>query len=186
MSENNITAEYIKHQFSDYTRTNFRPSQSVTVEQMHDWPHDVVMSELTREEISARIEASEARVATVVESLRADASDLRADLRDGMARISSQGEVAQAKADQFYAEAHKLLAESRTALTEIRLAGEQSKVNVMGLGYKFLTWFFGAIVALGGLGATVYTAVKRAQESGAATQNVVEDPRPTVSGRSGR
>lgn len=61
-------------------------------------PHDDGMSAITRDEINARLEASEARTATITEAMRSEASalrgdmrtemvELRADLREGMSAI---------------------------------------------------------------------------------------------------
>jgi len=109
--------------------------------------------------MQAALAAAEARVATVVEGLRADAAELRADLRDGLSQIKAAGDASQVNADRFYAEARTILADSRAALTEIRLAGEQNRTNVMAMGYKALTWLFGAILALSGAYFTIKKAV---------------------------
>ncbi|HGM6719894.1 hypothetical protein J5H43_01870 [Stenotrophomonas maltophilia] len=113
------------------------------------------MSELSREEVQARLDASEARVATSVESMRADAAQLRADVKTSLSEIRAQGDRAQASADRFYSEAGRLLA-------EIKLAGEQNKTAVMGMGYKVAAWIFGAIVAIASLSLAVYKAVSAA------------------------
>lgn len=136
------------------------------VEQAPKKPHPSGMNDLTRQEMQASLAASEARVSALVESMRADAAELRAELREGagamkqgLAQIKASGDAAQAHADRFYAEARTLLADSRAALTEIKLAGEQNRTNVMALGYKILTWFFGAILATSGLYFTIKKAV---------------------------
>lgn len=159
------SADGIKARFAAHTDQ----FSARTIEKRPDEPIVESMSDLTRQEISATLAASEARVAVVVETMRADAAELRAELREGNALVKAQGEVAkasaasfQAEADKFYADARSLLAESRTALTEIRLAGEQNRTAIMGMGYKVAAWVFGAIVAVGSLSLAVYKAVSAA------------------------
>jgi biotin operon repressor len=118
-------------------------------------PETGSMSDLNREEVKARLEASEAKMATSVEGLRADGATLRADVNSALAEIRAQGDRAQASADKFYSEAGRLLA-------EIRLAGEQNKTAVMGMGYKIAAWLFGAIVAVASLSLAIYKAVSAA------------------------
>lgn len=113
------------------------------------------MNDMTREEVKARLDASEARVATAIEGVRADAATLRADIKSTLFEIKAQGDRAQVSADRFYAEAGRVLA-------EIKLAGEQNKTAVMGMGYKVAAWLFGAIVAIGSLSLAVYKAVSTA------------------------
>jgi len=104
------------------------------------------MSDLNREEVKARLEAAEARIATSVEAIRADSAALRAEMR-------SQGERAQGSADRFYAEAGKILA-------EIHLANERQKVEIYGLGYKVIAWTLGTMLAIGGVSLSAYNALK--------------------------
>ena len=148
-------------------------------------PHDLRMNDVSRHEMSAALAASEARVATIVESMRADAAELRAELREGNALIKAQGEIAkagaerfQADADRFYADARTLLAESRTALSEIRLAGEQNKTAMMGLGYKVITWTLGTILAVGGVSIGAYNAIKRSPTTAPATTQATTKAAP--------
>lgn len=118
-------------------------------------PHDDgVMTSITREEVAAKLEASEARVATAVEAMRADAAELRAELREGHAQQKAQAEQAQAEASKFYAEAGRVLA-------EIRLAGEQNKTALMSIGYKAATWTLATFLALASFGIAAYNAMKR-------------------------
>lgn len=152
-------------------------SQSDLIEGMHPRPQYVPMSghdDLTRHEIQARLEAADARVSGAVESIRADAATLRAELREGIAEIKAQGERSQAAADRFYAEAGR-------ALAEIRLAAEQKRSTIMEMGYRAAAWIFGAMVALGGLYFTIRAAVS-APTTPVATEQVqqAKQPPPTV------
>jgi len=180
------SAEWLKARFT--AASGIYPG---SVEKPTISPKTELMTDVTRHEMNAALAASEAKVATAVESMRADMAELRAELREGNSQIKAQGEIAkanaaafQADADRFYADARTLLAESRTALTEIRLAGERNKVNVMGIGYKFLTWFFGAIVALGGLYFTIKKAIAPpnfvATEQAASPSAAQESTRPAA------
>lgn len=117
------------------------------------------MGDLNREEVKARLETAEARIATAVESMRADAAELRSDLHTGLEQMKAQGMVAQANADKFYAQAGSILADSKTLLAEIRQAGEKNRADMMGMGYKALTWIFGAALTLCGLYFTIKKAV---------------------------
>ncbi len=146
-------------------------SKNGPVEEAGESPHHVLMSDITRSELDARLSASEAKVDRIVERMRADAAELRADLkadsatlradmREALSDIKASGESARTNADRFYAEAKTLLAESRAALTEIRLAGEQNKTVMMGMGYKVITWTLGTILAIGGVSVGVYNALK--------------------------
>lgn len=162
------SADGIKARFAAHTdQFSIRP-----IEKHPSDPIVASMSDVTRHEMNATLAASEARVATLVESMRADAAGLRAELRESNAHIKAQGEIAkasaerfQADADRFYADARTLLAESRTALSEIRLAGEQNKTALMGLGYKVITWTLGTILAIGGVSIGAYNAIKRPSTS---------------------
>jgi hypothetical protein len=84
--------------------------------------------------------------------MRAEMTELRADLRGGMAEIRAQGERAQVNADRFYAEAGKVLA-------EIRLANSEHKVGLYGAGYKVITWTLGTVLALIGVAFGAYRAL---------------------------
>lgn len=119
---------------------------------------DKAVSEITRQELDARLEASEARVAMAVESMRADAASLRADVRDGLNEIKIQGVSAQASAEKFYADAGKLLA-------EIHLANERQKVELYGLGYKVIAWTLGTMLAVGSVAVAVYGVISPRQQS---------------------
>jgi hypothetical protein len=162
-------------------RVPFAVTQTLaeSVEMPETKPQVEAMSEMNREEVKARLEASEARVATVVESMRADSEGLRFELREGLSQIKVLGQISQANADKFYADAHKMMAESRTVLTEIKLAGEQNRTNVMAMGYKFAAWIFGAVIALSGLYFTVQKAI--ADRPAAASIQISPAPAPSAS-----
>jgi hypothetical protein len=130
------------------------------------------MSEMNREEAKARLEASEARVATAVEAMRADNTALRSEIR-------AQGERAQVSADRFYAEAGKVLA-------EIHLANERQKVELYGLGYKVFSWTLATVLAVGGLSIGAYNALKPKPPQAPATPSsqlapaqAEQSPKPT-------
>lgn len=154
-----ITASQIRERFAARQATYFPSKVQETLESGRTGTDDVYMSDMHREEAKARIEASEARVGKVVESMRADAAELRSELHAGLEQIKAQGIVAQANADRFYADARSMLADSKALLAEIRHAGEKNRADVMGMGYKILTWIFGAALALCGLYFTIKKAV---------------------------
>lgn len=125
-------------------------------------PNINAMNEVTRHELAATVAASEARVATVVEGMRADAAELRAELREGNALMKAQGEKLQAQAIEASAAAGRFYSDAGRLLAEIKLAGEQNKTAVMGMGYKVAAWLFGTILAIGSLSLAVYKAVSAA------------------------
>jgi len=114
--------------------------------------HDADMSEVTRNEMNARLEASEARVATVAEGIRGELSAMRADFAAMRAQSEADAKIAQARASEFYADA-------RSALTEIKLASEQNKVTIYGIGYKVIAWTLGTILAVGSVALGVWRAL---------------------------
>ena len=164
-----FTATGIKSRFDTFTDQVWKSPLFATNGQQ---VQNDAMSDMHREEAKARIEASEARVAAVVESMRADAAELRSEVHAGLEQIKAQGVVAQANADTFYADARTILADSKTLLAEIRQAGEKNRADVMGMGYKILTWIFGALLALCGL----YFTIKKAVQQPPAPQSPVAAP----------
>lgn len=88
--------------------------------------HDADMSDMNREEVKARLEASEARVATSMETMRSD-------LGIGLAKI----DIGLAKMD--------------TTLAQILVAVEKGKSDRYAAGYKIITWSIATVVALAGL-----------------------------------
>lgn len=100
------------------------------------------MNDLTRQEVQARIEASEARVAMVAESIKSDMSGLRSE-------ISAQAKISQAAAETFYARANQVL-------SQIDLSNEKHKNALYGTGYKVIVWTVGTVITLGVLGMTAY------------------------------
>lgn len=114
-------------------------------------PQNAGMTDLNREEVKARLEASEARVATAVEGIRGELGTMRAEFGAMRAEAAANAKVSQARADEFYAEAKSVLA-------EIRLANEQQKVAIYGVGYKVITWTLGTILAVGGLALGAWRA----------------------------
>jgi hypothetical protein len=127
------------------------------------------MNDTNREEVKARLEASEARVASALDGIRADTAVLRSDISAGLAKIQAQGEQMKADAGTFYAEA-------RTVLTEIRLAQEQAKSSAYAIGYKVIVWSVSTVLALAGLALGGYNALKRPSSSHSLTA-------PPTSGR---
>ena len=108
-------------------------------------PNTAGMSdEMNRHEVTARLEASEARVALAVEGMRSDMAQLRSDM-------SVHAERSEAKAETFYAEAGKVLA-------EIRAANAEHKASLYGVGYKVIAWTLGTILAVSGVAVGVYRA----------------------------
>ena len=104
--------------------------------------HIQPMNGPTREEVTARLEATEARVAMAVESIRGDSTAMRSEM-------SSHFERLQASQDRFHAQAGKVLA-------EIELSNEKHKVSIYGIGYKIFAWSFATVLAIAGVAATVY------------------------------
>lgn len=100
--------------------------------------HDAVMSDMSREEVKARLEASEARVAASMETLRSD-------LGAGVARI----DVGLAKIDTG-------LAKMDTTLAQILMAVEKGKSDRYATGYKIITWSIGTVFALASLALAIY------------------------------
>lgn len=100
--------------------------------------HHAVMSEMSREEVKARLEASEARVAASMETLRSD-------LGAGVARI----DVGLAKIDTG-------LAKMDTTLAQILTAVEKGKSDRYATGYKIITWSIGTVFALASLALAIY------------------------------
>lgn len=169
--EYNLSPETLREGFAAYqqqTAVYNPPPPNIAADLLE--PHTETMADLTREELNAKLEACEARVAAAVESMRADWHGLRADVTQGIAEIRTQGERSQAAADRFYAEAGRVLA-------EIRLAGEKNRSTVMELGYRVAAWVFGAIVTLGSLYFTVRKAVEPPPVASAAP---APQPAPTA------
>jgi hypothetical protein len=157
-SRANVSALDLRKRF-EHVHATYSPSTVQESVELHRPEVDhSSMSDMTREEVKARLEASEARVSTVVETMRSDAAELKSELHTGLEQIKAQGIAAQVNADKFYAQAGTLLAESKTLLAEIRQAGEKNRADVMSMGYKALTWIFGAALALCGL----YFTIKKA------------------------
>ncbi|UGB46965.1 hypothetical protein LQ772_06650 [Frateuria edaphi] len=113
------------------------------------------MSDMNREEVKARLEASEARVATAVESMRADSAALRADLQTGLKTIEAQGSVMRSEAASFFADARRVLA-------EIQVAQEKDRNQYYALGYKVIVWSFGTVLTVAGLGLGFWNALHKA------------------------
>ena len=155
-----VTAGDLRRMFAEHQASYSPPKVDAALENAALEANDLRMSDMDRVEVKARLEASEARVGKVVESMRADAAELRSQLHTGLEQIRAQGAVAQASADKFYAQAGALLADSKTLLAEIRQAGEKNRADVMSMGYKALTWLFGAALALCGLYFTIKKAVE--------------------------
>ena len=168
-----VTAADLKARFASRQAHYLPPMISEELESRHADPDHRRMSDMTRDEIKSRLEASEARVATAVEGMRADAANLRADVKAALSEIRSQGDRAQASADKFYADAGRMLA-------EIRLAGEQNKTTVMGMGYKVITWTLGTILAIGGVSVGVYNALKPRQDTWTASRPIEIVPADTI------
>ncbi|MCD9005183.1 hypothetical protein LDO31_02840 [Luteimonas sp. XNQY3] len=116
------------------------------------------MTDVTRHEMNARLEASEARVATVAESIRGELSAMRTDFVAMRAQSESDAKISQARASEFYAEAGKVLA-------EIRLANSEHKVSMYGVGYKVIAWTLGTILAVGGVALGAWRAFAAASGS---------------------
>lgn len=100
--------------------------------------HHVAMTDMSREEVKARLEASEARVAASMETLRSD-------LGAGVARI----DVGLSKIDTG-------LAKMDAKLAEILMAVEKGKSDRYATGYKIITWTIGTVFALAGLLLSIY------------------------------
>ncbi|MCC8492167.1 hypothetical protein [Xanthomonas citri] len=120
------------------------------------------MSDINREEVKARLEASEARVAMSAEIIRSEMSQLRSEM-------SMHAERAQASADKFYTEAGKVLA-------EIRLSNAEHKVAMYGVGYKVIAWTLGTILAFGSVGLGAWKAIKDASPPHAPAQQTMPAP----------
>lgn len=176
-----VSAFDLKRRF-EYAQSTYSPSavkESIELNRLA--LEESSMSDVTREEVKARLEASEARVSTVVEAMRSDAAELRSELHTGLEQIRSQGVIAQANADKFYAQAGALLADSKTLLAEIRQAGEKNRADVMSMGYKALTWLFGAVLALCGLYFTIKKAVEAPRAPAMTSAQSQPPPQPTPS-----
>lgn len=161
---NPVTAADLRNMFARHQASYSPSTVDAALENATLEANDARMGDMDREEVKARLEASEARVATVVESMRADAAELRSQLHTGLEQIKSQGAVAQASADKFYAQSESLLAESKTLLAEIRMAGEKNRADVMGMGYKVITWTLATILTVGSLSVGAYNALKPKQQ----------------------
>lgn len=118
-----------------------------------------VMNTMSREEVEQRIRVAEANSRAALAEFREEAAKLRSDLRAGndqiglvLKEVKSQGEANVAQSTTFYSKANEVLG-------QIKLAGEQNKTWLMSIGYKVLTWFFGAIVAIASVSLAVYKAV---------------------------
>ncbi|MDR7070518.1 hypothetical protein J2X02_003383 [Pseudoxanthomonas japonensis] len=144
----------------NYSKPSYEEIRARLVDVDPPAPHHVDMAGPTREEINARLEAAEARVAWAVESMRAEVKTGVADIKTLGVEMKAQADKAQATADRFYADAGKVLA-------EIKLQGEVNRTQIMSMGYKFAAWFLGALVGL----ASLYFTVKKATQP---------EPAPTV------
>lgn len=89
------------------------------------------MSEMNREEVKARLEASEARVTASNEAIKGEFVALRGEF------VGLRHEVA-------------------AGLDKILLAVERGKSERYASGYKIITWTIGTVVALAGLGIAFY------------------------------
>lgn len=148
-----------------------RPEQMrEPIEAIEAGAHDKGMNDMSREEVKARLEASEARVATAVEGMRADAAELRGDMAVALGRIQAQGDQMKADSSAFYADA-------RTILAEIRLAQEQNRNTAYAIGYKVIVWAIGTVIALAGLAIGGYNALKKPSP---VTPTSVSEPAKTV------
>lgn len=107
-------------------------------------PHDRRMTEVTRHEMAARLDATEARVALAAESMRSDMGQLRSEM-------AANAERAQANADRFYADAGRVLA-------EIRMTNSEHKAALYGVGYRVIAWTLGTILAVAGIAIGAYRA----------------------------
>lgn len=116
----------------------FPGDQASSIASVSKAPHDDRMSDMNREEVKARMEASEARVATSIESLKGDFTGLRGEfsaLRHEMASGQSRMDV---------------------TLAKILLAVEQGKSDRYATGYKVITWSIGTVIAITGIGIVLY------------------------------
>jgi hypothetical protein len=144
--------------------------------------HTDPMSDMNREEVKSRLEASEARVATAVEGMRADNAALRADLQTGIKAIEAQGQVMRAEAASFFSDARRVLA-------EIQVSQEKDRNQYYALGYKVIVWSIGTVLTVTGLGLGLWNAIHKAPPPSpapapaAAVQQATPAPSPPVSKR---
>ena len=101
--------------------------------------------------MNARLEASEARMATLAEGIRADNAAARADLAIGLRDIKGVGESIKAEASVFYADAARVLA-------EMHKAHAVNKTETYAIGYKVATWVFGTLLTLVTVSLAAYKA----------------------------
>ena len=109
------------------------------------------MSVLSREEISATCEtieartgASEARMATAMEAIRADSAAARAEMVISCRNMEAINESIKAQASVVIAEIHRDFAANKAA--------------TYALGYKIMTWIFGTLLTLMTAGLAIYKA----------------------------
>lgn len=93
--------------------------------------HDEAMPDMNREEVKARLEASEARVAASHEAIKGEFTALK-------------GEFA------------GLRHEMASGLDRILLAVEKGKSDRYATGYKVITWSIGTVFTLVALGLALY------------------------------
>ncbi len=112
------------------------------------------MTDINREEVHARIEASEARVATVL-------TDMRADLKTGLSemRADMETELSEMRADMKTG-LSEMRANMETGLSEMRANIEKMRADIHQMFTAQTKWIvvivFGALAAAG----TIFNIVK--------------------------
>lgn len=109
------------------------------------------MSEMQRDEVKARIEASEARMATLAELVRSEAVTARAEITVGFRDLRAINDSIKADAAVFHAEAGRTFA-------DLHRAHAANKADTYALGYRVATWVFGTLLTLMTLALAMYKA----------------------------
>jgi hypothetical protein len=111
------------------------------------------MSDINRDEVKARLEASEARVATIAEALRSDSDRLRLQVAAISDSVRANAEIAKEQMSSFRSE----MSSSRSEM--LRIASE-TRAEISGELHKQRTWILtGALttlVAILGVGVSIF------------------------------
>jgi hypothetical protein len=118
------------------------------------------MSDINRDEVKARLEASEARTATVAEALRSDSERLRLQVVAITHSVQVNAELAKEQMSSFRSEMSSFRSEMSSFRSEMLRIASETRAEVSGEVHKQRAWILtGALttlVAILGVGVSVF------------------------------
>jgi hypothetical protein len=130
------------------------------------------MSDINRDEVKARLEASEARVATIAETLRSDSDRLRLQVAAITHSVQANAEIAKEQMSSFRSEMSSFRSDMSSFRSEMLRIASETRAEVSGEVHKQRAWILtGALttlVAILGVGVSVF--VRSLAPSAAAMQ----------------